>query len=266
MAQETPSVYTYIIGDFMVSLLSESQQTRDTGILIGATDEMIAECTPDGTFSNAVNAFLVQTPTHNILFDTGLGQNLFMNMESLGVTAEDVDILCITHMHGDHIGGMLQYDKVMFPNATVYLPQPEYDYWMNTESRQAHQVIEAYKERIKLFTPQALGSATETLLPGIQAIAAYGHTPGHTTFLLDSEGEQLLIWGDLTHAMAVQMPYPQVAVTYDVNAADAISARQAILQYVTEYKIPIAGMHITYPAMGKIEKRSGEGYRFIPFK
>lgn len=266
IAQETPDVYTYIIGDFMVSLLSESQRDANTGILVGATEEMIATCAPQGTFPNAMNAFLVQTPEHNILFDTGMGQKLFTNLESLGITAEEVDAVCITHMHGDHIGGMLQYEKVMFPNADIYLPQPEYDYWMSIESKQAHQVIEAYKERLKLFVPQTLDTPAEELLPGVQGIAAYGHTPGHTLFLLDSDGEQLLIWADLTHAMALQMPYPEVAVTYDVNPTDAIASRQAVLRYVTEKKIPIAGMHIAYPGMGKVEKRSGGGYRFIPFK
>ncbi len=277
-AQQTPSTYTYNIGEFKISLLSESQQAGKTNILIGATDEMIKEYAPDGTFPNAMNAYLVQTPEKNILFDTGVGNKLTQNLALLGVTPEQIDILCITHMHGDHIGGMLKDGKAVFTNAEVYLPQPEHDYWTNQdiisklpENKRggflnAIKVIDIYKHKLHLFTPITIDSSITTLLPGIQGIAAYGHTPGHTGFLLESKGEKLLIWADLTHAMAFQMPYPEIAVTYDTNPTDAVYARQAILKYVSEHQIPIAGMHIAFPGMGKIEKSVKGGYRFIPFQ
>lgn len=277
-AQESSSMFTYNIGDLKISLLSESQQNGKTNILIGATDEMIKEYAPDGTFPNAMNAFLVQTPDKNILFDTGIGRKLIENLASLGVTPEQIDIICITHMHGDHIGGMLKDDKAVFPNAEIYLPKPEHDYWTNQEIinklpennrngfLNAIKVVNTYKSKLHLFEPINIGTSTTTVLPGIQGIAAYGHTPGHTGFLLESKGEQFLIWADLTHAMVFQMPHPEIAVTYDTNPADAINARQAILKYVSEKNIPIAGMHIAFPGMGRVEKSGSEGYRFIPLQ
>ncbi len=101
------------------------------------------------------------------------------------------------------------------------------------------------------------------LLPGIYAIATYGHTPGHTSFLLESGKEKLLIWGDLAHAMAVQMPHPEISVTYDFDPRQAADIRKKMLEYVSKNNIPIAGMHIAYPAVGKISEK-GSGYTFTP--
>jgi len=277
-AQELPSVFTYKIGNNTISLLSESQQKANPGILIGATDAILKEYAPDGTIPNAMNAFLLQTPDKNILFDTGMGRKLFENLETLGVPAEKVDIVIITHMHGDHIGGMLKGDNKAFPNAEVYLPQPEHDYWTNQEiinqlpeNRRgsflnAIKVVETYKDKLHLFVPDQLGGKSNPILKGIQGIAAYGHTPGHTVFLVEAGNEKLLVWGDVTHAMAIQMPHPEIAVTYDVNPEDAIKARKEILEYVEKHQIPIAGMHIAFPGMGQIKKGETIGYKFIPFK
>lgn len=277
-AQELPSTFTYKVGNHSITLLSEGQQKGSSSILIGATEEILKEYVPEGTFPNAMNAFLLQTPEKNILFDTGVGRKLIDNLGSLGITADKIDIVVITHMHGDHIGGMLKDGEKVFSNADVYLSQPEYDYWTDQDKinqlpeRQkgsflnAIKVTEAYKDKLHLFIPNNLGQGTNQIIKDIQGIAAYGHTPGHTVYLIESGKEKLLIWADLTHAMAIQMPYPQIAVTYDVNPDDAIKARLEILKYVENNKIPIAGMHISYPGMGKIEKGKAEGFRFIPFE
>ncbi|MDR2863465.1 MAG: hypothetical protein LBV54_06300, partial [Puniceicoccales bacterium] len=134
-----------------------------------------------------------------------------------------------------------------------------------------NQVVAAYKERLHFIEPAALGAASRRLplFPegvDIRAIAAYGHTPGHTVYLVESKGKQLLIWADLTHAMAVQMPFPQVAVTYDVDPAQAVVARKAVLAYVAANKIPVAGMHIAHPSMGTVSAAPGAegGYTFTP--
>jgi glyoxylase-like metal-dependent hydrolase (beta-lactamase superfamily II) len=251
------------VGDYKVYLLSEGQQKGNTGILIGATPEMIAEQIPDGTFPNAANAFLVQTPDKNILVDTGFGRLLFENLKSTGLDANQIDVVLITHMHGDHIGGLLKNGQVLFPNAQLYISQPERDYWAGEKNAGAVAVLNAYEQQLVLFEPNSLDSLSQSLLPGIIPVATYGHTPGHTSFLVESKGDKLLIWGDLTHAMAIQMPYPQVAVTYDVNPEEAVQSRQAVLKYVSENAIPVAGMHIAYPAMGKVQA-SGSGYEFVP--
>lgn len=265
-AQNAENVFTYKAGLFEITLLSESQGQGNKGILIGATPEMLRKYAPEGTFPNGTNAFFVKTPDTNILVDAGFGRNLFANLHIIGISPEQVDVVLLTHMHGDHIGGMLRDGKPSFPNAEVYLAQPEHDYWVSeSRGQQARDVIKAYKNKLHLFQPLEAGEKSTPLLAGIQGIAAYGHTPGHTAFLVESDKEKLLIWGDLTHAMAIQMPYPQVAVTYDVNPGDAIAYRKKLLEYIEKNKLSVAGMHIAFPGIGSIAKdATSGGYRFTP--
>lgn len=156
MGQEVKSVVTHKIGKFDISVLPESQGSGNTKILIGATPEMIKECVPDGTFPNALNAFLVKTPEQTILVDAGFGQQLFDNLNSLNITPEQIDVIFLTHMHGDHIGGLLKDEKVTFPNATLYMAQTEYDHWMKGNNTSQQKVINAYKNKLKLFIPDEL--------------------------------------------------------------------------------------------------------------
>jgi len=277
-AQNNENIFLMKLGNSKVYLLSEGQRDGNTEILIGATSGIKEKYAPNNSFPMATNVFLVQINGKNILFDTGYGRALFDNLQSLKLKPEDIDAIFITHMHGDHIGGLLRGDQASFPNATLYVAKPEYDYWTNDELINqmpennrggflaAKKAVAAYKDRLNLFEPDKINSPYNKILyPGIKAFAAYGHTPGHTVFLLESNNEKLLIWGDLAHAMAVQMPHPEIAVTYDTNPEIAIQSRLTILKFVSEQKIPIAGMHIAYPGIGTIEK-SEPGYKFIPAK
>ncbi|MDR1552048.1 MAG: MBL fold metallo-hydrolase [Prevotellaceae bacterium] len=267
--QENVNIFKFTVGNFEVTTLSEGQQKSGSSILIGTSPEMIKKYAPDGTYPSACNAFLVQTTDKTILVDAGFGRNLFDNLESQNVSAEKVDIILLTHMHGDHTGGLLRDGKVTFPNAQLYIAQAEHDYWMTVDSRgsvQARNIIEAYKSQLHLFTPVDFENTSTELISGVQAIAAYGHTPGHTAYLLKSDNAQFLIWGDLTHAIAIQMPHPEISVTYDVNPNEAALTRKKTLEYVEKNKIPVAGMHIAFPAMGNIKASAVEGYEFEPLQ
>jgi SagB-type dehydrogenase family enzyme len=261
---QNKNVVTFSFGKFQVSTLSEKMQKGNPGILVGATQDALQKYLPDGTFPMEVNAFLVRTPDKTILIDAGLGQNLSPNLNSLDIPAEQIDVILMTHLHGDHIGGLLRDGKPAFPNADMYLSKAEYDYWIKSDNKQAVNVLSAYKDKLKLFVPEELGSKKANLFPGFQGIAAYGHTPGHTAYLIESEASKLLIWGDIAHVMAIQMPVPQVAVTYDSDAQQAIKYRKKILDYVSKNKISVGGMHIIFPAIGNVKAIQG-GYEFTPF-
>lgn len=265
-AQNEKSVYTYNVGDISVSTLSESQGNGQTKILIGATPDMVGKYLPDGTFPNAVNAFFVKTPDKTILVDAGFGRKLFDNLKDLNVLPEQVDVILLTHMHGDHIGGLLRDGQKAFPNAELYISNVEHDYWIKENKDAQKNVISIYKDKLKLFDAQESLETSTEVIPGVKAFAAYGHTPGHTIFQFHSGNQCLLVWGDLTHAMKIQMPCPEVAVTYDVDPDLAIKSRKKILKYVSENNIPIAGMHIAYPAIGTIKSNQGGGYIFDEFK
>ncbi|MDR3340534.1 MAG: MBL fold metallo-hydrolase [Candidatus Symbiothrix sp.] len=261
IAQVNNNVITFMIGGFQVSTLVETQSAGNPSILIGANQADLQKYLTDGTFQSEINAFLVRTPDKNILIDTGLGLNLLQNLQSLGLTAEQIDVILLTHVHGDHIGGLLRDGKAAFPNAVLYLSQLEYGFWTN--NKQSLPIINAYKDRIKQFEAVEFDSKDNNLFAGFKGIKAYGHTPGHTVYLVESNGESLLIWGDLTHVTPVQLPHPEIAVTYDSNAQEAIASRLKILKYVAAQKIPIAGMHIVFPAIGNVTVGK-EGYDFEP--
>ena len=267
------SPFTYTVGEFDVILLSEGQQNGKKDVLIGATTDMFQQYAPEENLPMAINAFLVKTPEKNILVDTGLGIKLFQNMHSIGIEPAQIDAILITHMHGDHIGGMLQNDNVAFSNAEIYISQPEYDYWMSDDAMnqlpegnrggfiQARKVIDAYKNRLHLFQPDNFEEENIPLFSGFHGISTYGHTPGHTSYLVESNGDKILIWGDIMHMITIQMPHPEVAVTYDVNPQQAITTRMKALEYVTKNNVLIAGMHIPFSGMGTVSK-TPQGYEF----
>ena len=266
--QEVLPVYNYNFGECTLHTLCEANRMGNTEILIGASPEILKEYAPDGTFPNAVSAFLITSKGRNILIDTGFGRNLFDHLSSIGINPESVDMLLITHMHGDHTGGMLRNGAAAFPNAKLYLSSAEFDYWtsdaeMNRQPenrrggfKQAREILNAYSDRTQLFEPKSIDDGGVPLFDGLRAIAAYGHTPGHTMYMVESGKEQLLIWGDLTHATAIQLAHPEIAVTYDVDPDAAIRSRQATLNYLNKNDMPVAGMHIPYPGIIKSIKNT----------
>ena len=256
----TPPIKTIGIGEFEIHILSEGDRPGKIEVLLNPNPENLAKYLPDGKYTSAVNAFLIITPDKKILIDTGLGKQLPNQLEKLAITPEEIDIILLTHLHGDHIGGLIKNGEKRFPNAQIYLSQKEWDYW---KDKNPALVLAPYASQMNLFDPSNLNAELIPLLEGITGIATYGHTPGHTSFLIENQHEQLLIWGDITHAMAIQIPFPDQAVTYDLDPIQAIASRKAVFKFVSDNTIPIAGAHIAYPGFGfiYIDESTGE-YRF----
>ena len=269
------NIITFDIGNFSVTLLSEGQGQGRPDILIGATEAMKKQAIPDGTFPIATNVFLIEMNGKNYLIDAGYGQKTVQNLEVYGKKPSDIDAIFLTHFHGDHIGSLLLYGIRTYTKASLYISKPEYDYYTNDEIMNslpenrrgsiidARKIFEAYKDKLTVFTPNEIENTAE-LVPGLRSVAAYGHTPGHTSFLIESESQKLLFWGDLTHAMAIQMPFPQVAVSYDTDPQKAIEYRQKLLKYLAPTNIRVAGAHIQSPAIGLIKQDGSTGYIFSP--
>ncbi|GHV76163.1 hypothetical protein AGMMS49942_09840 [Spirochaetia bacterium] len=256
------AIFSYKVGRIEVHMLVENQGPGNTSILINPDRAALDRYIPGGTYTSEVNTFLVKTPDRIILVDTGFGRALFDSMKTLGVEPAQVDAVLLTHLHGDHIGGLERDDKALFPKAKVYLAQQEKDYWIKPGTgNSAAKALAPYGSRVETFRPGELGAAIADLLPGIKAIAAFGHTPGHTVFMLESDGKRLLIWGDLMHAELIQFPVPDQSVSYDTDPLAAAAIRRRILAYVAQNNIPVAGMHLVYPAIGTVTA-AGNGYRF----
>lgn len=187
----------------------------------------------------SVSAFLLEIDGKRILFDTGMGapdSRLLTNLSAAGVTPADIDYLYLTHFHGDHIGGMMKGDTVVFPKAEVYAAQQEYDAWMQMPDDKKTQVaatMEAYKDRLHLV---AYG---DTLPCGVVALDCVGHTPGHTAY----RAGKFLIVSDLVHGAALQLAHPEICAAYDMDPQSAIKQRRYYLDYARQNHLLLAGMH-----------------------
>lgn len=195
----------------------------------------------------SISTFLVEKDGVRMLFDTGMGapdSRLLEGLKALHIHPEDINYLFITHFHGDHIGGMMKNDSVVFPRAEVYASKLEYDAWMKMSADQKAQVektMKAYKDRLHLFV------FGDMLPENVMAMNAVGHTPGHTVFQVG----KLLVIGDLFHGAALQLAHPEICAQYDMDKKGAVKSRKYYLQYARENGLTMAGMHLPVPAFMK---------------
>jgi glyoxylase-like metal-dependent hydrolase (beta-lactamase superfamily II) len=244
--------------------LTDAAHEATPNIVLDVPADTLQKYIPTGKYNSAINAFFIRIDGKNILFDTGLGQKLVANLANIGVTPNDIDLIFLTHAHGDHIGGLLKDGKPVFPNAKVFINQLENDYWVKENNELYISVLKAYNERIIPFSLKY--ELKNPIIEGfdfITAIPAYGHTPGHTVYLATAnDNYKVLIWGDLTHVMPLQMPLPKTSVSYDVNPHEAAQARIKIIDLAVNNHFPVAGMHIAQPAIGYVEHNGAGGYVF----
>lgn len=210
--------------------------------------------------------FFFRDGQHNVLVDSGWGQDMEQKGELLrilkteGVQPGEITDIILTHMDFDHIGGLLHNGEAVFPNASLWISAPEYEAWKNgTISKRpdfalklAREVIEAYKDRLRIF------NFGEEILPGISAIDARGHTPGHTAYQIRSGNDALIIAGDLMHLAQVQLPLPELNSVYDMDATKAADSRKAILEQAVQSGSVLGGMH--FPMLSKVLKNEQNGY------
>lgn len=227
----------------------------------------------------AVNAFLVQTPTNLVLVDSGAALcfgptagEVLNNIKAAGFNPDDVDTVLLTHLHPDHSCGISTEDgQTAFPNATVWASEKDAAYWLNEKiTAQAapadqpifnmtQQAVEPYKAKhlFKTFTDSA------QLPDGFSLVPTPGHTPGHSSFLITSKNQSVLIWGDIVHSHSVQMTHPEVAIEYDSDKAKAIETRKHIFTTAAKNGWLVAGAHLPFPGLGHVRK-DPVGYSWVP--
>lgn len=225
---------------------NESEKRMPNKLFYGDGDSAKVErLSPEGSVPSSVSCFVIKTQGKTVLFDTGNGTarggKMLERLKRSGISPEDIDILVLTHFHGDHIGGMMDGGKPVFTRAEVYAPHDEYDYWKtadNQNGRLAMSTMEAYADRLHLF------KYTDALPLGIKAMPAPGHTPGHTVYQID----RLFIAGDLMHGLDLQMQDLSICPYYDINPKQAAETRKKYVEYVRKNKLVTAGMH--FPGSG----------------
>ncbi len=192
---------------------------------------------------SSMSCFLMQTEGEHILFDAGLGapfSQLLPRLAEFNLTPADIPYIYITHMHGDHIGGLIHEGTPVFPNAELYVNRLEAEAWLTMpdgRGAQAQAVLEAYSGRVRLF------EAGEVLPLGVKSIAAYGHTPGHTCFEKDS----IIVIADILHGAALQLVHPEYCPFFDMDPAAATESRLRILDYAREHDLKMYGHHMLNP-------------------
>ncbi len=208
---------------------------------------------------------VVNTGKELVLFDTGLGGdngNIAKTLESAGYSADQVDIVVITHMHPDHIGGLATGGKPTFPNARYVTGEAEYGFWTTkgADNRVGKMVEALVKPQAEKMTFIKDG---DSLVSGITAMAAFGHTPGHMTYMIESDGQQVALMADLANHYVWSLAYPDWEVRFDADKAAAAAARRKLLGMVASDRIPMIGYHMPFPALGYVETH-GNGFHYVP--
>lgn len=246
---DSKQLSTIELDDMKVTWIRDNANDRimPLSLFPDATKAQIDSLSLQAGVPASVSTFLVEKDGKRILFDAGMGapdSKLPEGLKTLNINPSEIDYLYITHFHGDHIGGMMKDGVPVFPNAQVYVSKVEYDAWMKMPADKKSQVentMKAYKDRLHLF---AFG---DTLPCDVVAMEAAGHTPGHTVFRTGN----LLVIGDLMHGAALQLKYPEICATYDMDKSGAVKSRKHYVQYARENGLVMAGMHLPVPAFMK---------------
>ncbi|MBO0346881.1 MBL fold metallo-hydrolase [Roseibium sp. CAU 1637] len=225
---------------------------------------------PVDRFKNFFTPTVVNTGSELILFDTGNGAgaqpdrgNLVLALESAGYSADDIDVVVLTHMHPDHINGVMTGDAPTFANARYVAGSKEYDAWSGMDPA-TNGAAKIFSEKVKpLADKTTFVEDGGSVVSGITAMSAFGHTPGHLTFMLESDGAQLLLAADTANHFVWSLGYPEWEVRFDMDKAAAAATRKKVFGMLAAEKIPFIGYHMPFPAVGFVEKRE-TGFRYVP--
>ena len=210
------------------------------------------------TFGIGFAPTVVNTGSELVLFDTGLGgeagPTILPALEAAGYTADQVDVVVITHMHPDHIGGMMNNGAPTFPNARYVTGQIEYDFWSNMDAgnRVGDMVSSMVTPLAEKMTFVAPGDAA---VSGITAMDQFGHTPGHMGYMIESGGKSVYLAADLANHYVWSLAYPDWEVRFDADKAGAAAARRRVLGMLAADKTPMIGYHMPFPAIGYVAAR-----------
>ena len=283
MARTQASGYfRMMLGDFEITAINDGTtdlpvDTLLQGMKKGEIDAALKKGFLKSPLETSVNAFLINTGSKLILVDTGAA-GLFgptlgkfaANLKAAGYQPEQVDEIYITHMHGDHVGGLSADGKPVFPNAVVRAQKQESDFWLSKENMDKNPAkADFFKGAMMSLNPyvsagkfQAFEGDVE-LAPGVSSHSGKGHTPGHATYVVQSKGQKLVLIGDLIHVAAVQMDHPEVTISFDSDEKTAAAERRQAFDAAARGGYLIGGAHLQFPGLGHLEKQ-GKGYDFVP--
>ena len=220
---------------------NDGEKRMPNKLFYGKADSAkVEKLSPEGSVASSISCFVVETQGKRILFDAGNGAahggKMLERLRAASIAPEQIDYIFVTHFHGDHIGGLAADGKPLFANAQLYVPDAEYAAWAamsNDGGKEAVETVDTYGDRLHRF------AYTDILPLGVKAMAAPGHTPGHTVY----QTGRLFIAGDLLHGFDLQMQDLDICPAYDMDSAKATESRKHFIDYIRQNKLITAGMH-----------------------
>jgi glyoxylase-like metal-dependent hydrolase (beta-lactamase superfamily II) len=278
-----PGYYRMMLGDFEVTALSDGTGPFPVDKLLTNTtpekvDQALARVFLKSPVETSVNAYLVNTGSKLILIDTGGGRmlgaafgRLITNLQAAGYKPEDVDDIYITHMHSDHAGGLIDGERLVFPNAIVHADQHEGGYWLDSAQmdKAPANAKGSFQGAMATFNPYIKAGHFKTFDGdtdfgnGAHAVATRGHTPGHSSYAVESKGQKMLVLGDLIHVADVQFDDPSVTIQFDSDSKAAAVQRKREFDDAVKGGFVVAAAHISFPGLGRL-RANGKGYTWVP--
>ena len=280
---QAPGYYRVMLGDFEVTALSDGTVALPVDKILTRTTEAKTKQALARSFlktpvETSVNGYLINTGAKLVLIDTGAAKlfgptlgNLADSLKAAGYQPEQVDEVYITHMHADHVGGLMNGDKLAFPNAIVRADQHDADFWLSQANmdKAPAEAKDFFKGAMASLNPYVAAGKFKPfdgdteLVPGIRAVAARGHTPGHSIYKVSSKGQTLVLWGDLMHVAAVQFAQPAVTIQFDTDSKAAAVQRQRAYADAAKSGDLVGSAHLSFPGLGHL-RAEGKGYTWVP--
>lgn len=266
-ATSMPTHRDFTLGDFKVTTLlvgSRSVENPRTIFGMNVDEATFGEVSAANFLSTDAAQFfftptVVNTGSEVILFDAGLNAEATLTaLQAAGYAASDVTHVVLTHMHGDHIGGLTTADGAeTFAGAAYITGQVEFDAWAKQENEGFEGKVRPLAEKMTFL------NGGQDVRGGITAVEAFGHTPGHMGYMLESGGKQLLLMADTANHYVWSVAYPEWEVKFDMDKAAAAATRKKIMDMASADRFPLIGYHMPFPGMGFIETRGEGGYRYV---
>ncbi|MEZ0171467.1 MBL fold metallo-hydrolase [Microvirga sp. TS319] len=281
--RQAPGFYRYKVGDIEVTAVNDGFAQRPLEGFVKNAElkdvqaAMQEAFLPGDALPITFNTLVLNRGGRLTLIDTGNGDmgaptsgRWMENFRAAGFDPSQVDTVVISHFHGDHINGLrLKDGTAVFPNAEVMVPEPEWAFWMDdTRMNQAPEGMKgAFQGVRRVFGPIAESvkryGMDKEIVPGLTSVAAPGHTPGHTAYILSSGSGRLMIMSDITNHPALFVRHPDWSAVFDMDADQARATRHRMLDMAASERAQVAFYHAPFPSTGHIAKE-GNGYRFVP--